>query len=129
RYRRVLQGTRDALLAVPAVRRDSLRGVDATGTRRRVQALAWMGWPCAEVACRVGTTGMSLATQMRTNRNRVSYAMAARVATVYDELWNQQGPSRISAAKARSLGYAPPLAWDDDTIGDPRAEPFGVPKY
>lgn len=122
RYRRVLPETRDALLAIPAVPALSMRGVDSAGTRRRVQALAWMGWPCAEVARRAGTTGRSLATLILPTR-RVSYALAAKVAAVYDELSGVRGPSNIAAAKARGMGFAPPAAWDEDTIDDPDSVP------
>src|SRR5882724_7519462 len=77
-HRRVLPETRDALLAIPAMPTSSHRGTDSAGSRRRVQALAWMGWPCAEVARRIGTTGPSLATLILPTR-RISYAMAAKV--------------------------------------------------
>lgn len=124
-YRRVLPETRDALLAVPAVPASSHRGMDSAGTRRRVQALAWMGWPCAEVARRIGSTGQSLATLILPTR-RISFAMAAKVSGVYDELSGIRGPSNISAAKARGLGFAPPAAWDEGTIDDPAARPQGI---
>lgn len=124
-HRRVLPETRDALLAVPLMPAASRRGVDSTGSRRRVQALAWMGWPCAEVARRIGSSRPSLATLILPSR-RISFAMAAKVAAVYDELSGTRGPSNISAAKARELGFAPPAAWDDETIDDPGARPQGV---
>lgn len=124
-YRRVLPETRDALLAIPVTPAVSHRGVDSAGSRRRIQALAWMGWPCAEVARRIGTTGPSLATLILPTR-RISFAMAAKVAAVYDELSGIRGPSNISASKARGLGFAPPAAWDEDAIDDPRARPQGL---
>lgn len=122
RTRHLLPETHDALLAVPLIPRGSHRGVDSTGTRRRVQALAWMGWPCAEVARRAGTTRQALATLMLPHR-RPSFALALRVAAVYEELCMRPGPSKVAAGKARGLGFAPPLAWDSDTIDDPDAEP------
>ncbi|HEY9370967.1 hypothetical protein [Streptomyces sp.] len=111
-----------ALLAVPLAPVDSHRGIDSTGTRRRVQALAWMGWPASEVARRAGTTVGTLQTLILPFR-RISVAMARRVAAVYDALWQTPGPSKIAAGKARSLGFVPPMAWDDDTIDDPAATP------
>lgn len=114
-----------ALLAVPLVARDSHRGVNSTGTRRRVQALAWMGWPCSEVARRAGIPETTLRTLILPSR-RISVAYAHRVAAVYEELSFRRGPSRISAGKARQLGFVPPLAWDEDTIDDPRARPHGI---
>lgn len=117
--------TVDRLLSVPLVPYYSHHGVDSTGTRRRVQALAWMGWPCREVAARAGTTERSLHTLIRPDR-RISAALAARVAAVYEELCMRPGPSRITASKARGRGHAPPLAWDEVDIDDPSARPRGV---
>lgn len=114
-----------ALLAVPLVPVDSHRGVDSCGIRRRVQALAWMGWPAGEIARRAGTTRASLATLTLPTR-RPSRALHRRVAAVYEQLCTVPGPSRIAAGRARGLGFAPPLAWDEDTIDDPAARPAGV---
>lgn len=117
--------TVDRLLSVPLVPYYSHHGVDSTGTRRRVQALAWLGWPAREVAARAGTTERSLHTLIRPDR-RPSAALAARVAAVYEELCMTPGPSRITASKARGSGHAPPLAWDDVDIEDPKARPRGA---
>lgn len=122
--RSVLPESESALLAVPLVPFDSQRSVDSAGTRRRVQALAWMGWPCSEVARRAGTTQRSLSTLIQPHR-RISFALARRVAAVYDELCMTFGPSKIAAAKARQLGFVPPLGWDDRSIDNPRSRPLG----
>ncbi|WP_329521196.1 hypothetical protein [Spirillospora sp. NBC_01491] len=120
--RHLLPESERALLAVPLEARDSQRSIDSTGTRRRVQALAWMGWPAREVAARAGTTQATLQTLILPNR-RISHALARRVAAVYDELCMTPGPSRIAAGKARAAGFAPPLAWPDDLIDAPTAAP------
>jgi hypothetical protein len=125
RYHRIQTPGFKALLAVPLVPRRSRRGVDSCGARRRVQALAWMGWPKATVAARTGIPVTTLRTLILPSR-RISFDYAARVAEVYDELSHLRGPSKISAGKARGDGFAPPLAWDDDTIDDPRARPAGI---
>lgn len=123
--RRLWMDRAAAILGVPLEPMASHRGVDSTGTRRRVQALAWMGWPCREVAARAGTTQSTLATLILPHRHP-SFALARRVADVYAELSATPGPSKVAAAKARAAGFAPPLAWDDDTIDDPAAQPnFG----
>ena len=96
--------------------------IDATGTRRRVQALAWMGWSRAEVARRAGVNPRTLRAQM--SLGRVSTRLAERIRVIYAELSWTRGPSAPAAAKARSLGLAPPAAWDD--IDDPLARPSGV---
>lgn len=125
RTRRILPESERGLLAVPLVPQDSHRGVNSAGTRRRVQALAWMGWPCRDVATRAGTTVPALRTLILPQR-RISFTLARRVAGVYDDLALTPGPSRPAASKARRLGFAPPMAWDDGRIDDPRARPCGV---
>lgn len=122
--RRLLAESEEALLSVPLVSAESHRGVDAAGTRRRVQALAWMGWPTSEVAIRAGTTRATLATEI--SRGRVSVRLSHRVSTVYADLSGRRGPSAVAAGKARQLGFAPPAAWDDGRIDDPRARPAGI---
>ena len=57
----------------------------------------------------------------------VAPATARAVEDLYDRAW--QGPRRPSTASRRravTAGWAPPLAWDDDTIDDPAASPAGV---
>ncbi|PRY35304.1 hypothetical protein CLV43_114222 [Umezawaea tangerina] len=100
-------------------------GIDPTGSRRRVQALAWMGWPAAEVAARAGTTKGTLQSELARKR-RISVSLAWRVAAVYDDLWDKPGPSAAASAAARAGGFAPPAAWDDDTIDNPAARPRGL---
>ena len=119
--RSVLPESERSLLAVPLAPFDSQRSVDSAGTRRRVQALAWMGWPCSEVADRAGIKACTLRTLILPSR-RISFTLARRVAAVYDELCMSFGPSKISAGKARQLGFIPPLGWDEDLIDLPDAE-------
>lgn len=112
--------TERALLALRLERSDSQRGVDPTGTVRRVRALAWMGWPCAEVARRAGCSARTLH-GLKYPGQRVSAGLAARVDAVFRELHMVAGPSNLTAGKARAAGWWPPLAWDD--IDDPGAVP------
>lgn len=122
--RRLLCESEAALLSVPLVRYESHRGVRAVGSRRRVQALAWMGWPCWMVEDRVGCARRTLTREL--SRGRISTRLAHRIADVYEELSGQRGPSRVAAGKARGLRFAPPAAWDEETIDDPHARPSGV---
>jgi hypothetical protein len=105
---------------VDAARRQ--RTFDSVGMRRRVQALARMGWPSTEIAARCGVTRSTLQMRIRQS-SRVSYALVQRVAALYEELSETRGPSKATAAKARQVGHAPPAAWDKCTIDDPGAEP------
>lgn len=104
--------------------------VDATGTRRRLQALATVGWSMRALALRCGKLADEFARVL--GRERVFAATARLVRDLYDELWDQAPPEtckgeRISARKARAGavrgGWAPPMAWDDDSIDNPDAAP------
>jgi hypothetical protein len=79
------------------------RPVDATGTRRRVQALA-----------------------RRLAGGQVPPDFADRVRRLYDQLWNVT-PVGLAAdrarAAARRFGWVSPLAWDDHEIDVPAATP------
>jgi DNA-binding CsgD family transcriptional regulator len=95
--------------------------IDATGTRRRVQALMRIGWTADLMAAELGVTGAAV--RAWTTTAKVRRSTAARVAALYDRWWNQPGPSVRTRSRARAAGWAPPLAWDDDRIDDRRARP------
>jgi len=102
--------------------------VDATGTLRRMRALACLGWSFQTTSERAGIgRGRDIAA-----RSTVTRASADAITAVYDELWSTPAPTatreeRIIAAKTRARalreGWAPPLAWDDDEIDKPDARP------
>src|SRR5205085_11515119 len=95
--------------------------IDPTGTVRRIRALAALGWPLDELGARLGMTGRNLARvplQARVHRDT-----AAKVAVLYNELSMTPGPSPRSRRLAKAKGWPPPLAWDDETIDDPKARP------
>ena len=107
--------------------------VDATGTTRRLQALVTLGWTVTALGRRLGKTSANMFTTI--DSPRVLEATRRRVAALYDELWNCPPVAitrheRTSATRAKRYaaahGWAPPLAWDDDTIDDPSATPQGV---
>jgi hypothetical protein len=93
--------------------------VDATGTRRRLQALAVIGWGTGQLAGQAGVTPTAVKQWM--HRGQVQPHTAARVADLYDRLWDKPGPSAKARAHAVKSGWAPPLAWDEGSIDDPQA--------
>jgi transcriptional regulator len=102
--------------------------VDTIGTRRRVQALMCLGWSQREQADRVGIDQRTFSAINTYDRIAASTARAVR--DLYDELSMTVAPSSQGSNYARTYakkrGYAPPLAWDDDSIDDPKARPdFG----
>jgi transcriptional regulator with XRE-family HTH domain len=101
--------------------RGAVLTIDGTGTNRRLQALAALGWSQSELASRLGFTFQNvsrLATEARVNRDT-----AAKVRALYDELSMTPGPSVRAQREAQRKGWPVPLAWDDDKIDDPAARP------
>jgi len=107
--------------------------IDATGTRRRLQALAALGWSGAKLAPYLGLDATGV-TRMFT-ADRILARKARAVAVLYDRLWTQPPPEgsqqdKAAATRARreaaARGWAPPMAWDDETIDDPAAGPEGA---
>lgn len=95
--------------------------VPAAGTRRRLQALAAIGWSSREVARRLGVTPQTL--RRLYGQTSVLTSTRDRVAALYDELSMTPGSNRTTVTWAVRRGWAPPLAWDDDRIDDPAAKP------
>lgn len=128
------RGTEQKILAVPAppalreIR--TLAAVDATGTHRRLKALMWLGWPSRVLAQRMGVHE-AWTSRSFSSRTRVTQAVEARVRVLYDGWWNVQpervgvdaGEAEDTRVYARVQGWHGPLAWDDDTIDDPKALP------
>lgn len=99
--------------------------VDATGTRRRLQALAALGWSWHNLAPMFGCTRGAVSLWVR--GRHVHAETRERVRAVYETLAGTAGPSAESRRRAVQRGWAPPQAWDD-TIDDPDATPnMGAP--
>ena len=102
-------------------RRDAY--TDATGSRRRLQALAVNGWPSRNLATRLGhkdpATIQNIANgQTPTIRLRTKDSIIG----LFDALWDQPGPNVRAANMAKAKGWLPALAWDDDLIDRPEYE-------
>lgn len=96
------------------------------GTSRRLRALCALGWPQAELARRISIPTCTISHLVRGDINCTSRRNATLVHDLYDRLSGTPGPSQWQRDRARKLGWAPPLAWDDDTIDNPDATPdFG----
>ncbi|MGW8679578.1 hypothetical protein ACWGNN_00665 [Streptomyces sp. NPDC055817] len=107
-----------------------LARVDATGTRRRLQALVANGWPQARLGQELGIKHHRLIwAQIRSDM--VAAETVRRTQALYGQLWNAApathgvAPRFIEEAKqlAGRNGWAPPAAWDDDYIDSPAATP------
>lgn len=122
------------ILALPATTATAARGalVDATGTRRRLQALATLGWTIDRLAAHAGLDRQPLDSALNGARRGVLARTAHAVADLYDQLWDTPPPAGTpyqdaaatrARARARAAGWLPPLTWDEDTIDDPAATP------
>lgn len=98
----------------------------ATGTRRRLEALMWLGWSQAHLGAELGVSRQRVS--IIRGEARVDASTARRVRDLYQRLWDQPGPEVRTANKARREGFAPPLAWDDEEIDDPSASPHLEPE-
>lgn len=105
--------------------------VDATGTRRRLQALARNGWWQNEIASRSGIS-RGLVSSIQNGQERVELHVQTAVSAIYDQLWcalppaettTQRHSQAVVATLATRRGWVPPLAWDDDEIDNPKARP------
>jgi len=106
--------------------------VDGTGTRRRIQALAVVGW---SIPVQAELLGLSRQSVQRITSGYGVYASTARaVSELYEKLWDQAPPEvstgeKISANRSRTeaarRGWAAPMDWDN--IDDPSEVPALVP--
>lgn len=94
------------------------------GTRRRLRALAAIGYSLEHLAKEFGVTVTPVHQWM--TRDHVAPETACRVRDVFERLQALPGPSNNAALRAKAKGWPPPMAWDEDTIDDPDAEPYDV---
>lgn len=112
---------------------DTARMVDATGAHRRLQALMSIGWSLARLELEADLRTWQLRKAFRNRRIRRETHDV--IAQVYRRFSHVTPPARTKGERisvnrtkgnARLNGYAVPAAWDDDTIDDPEAKPFGM---
>ena len=111
--------TRIASLTLNDVYARASGNVPSVGAVRRVQALMALGWRKADLDAE-GVPSGQLVTRSRDELNVEGWR---QVRDVYDRLSMTPGPSQTARDRAAARGYSPPLAWDDETIDDPRATP------
>lgn len=104
--------------------------IDPTGTIRRVQALATLGWTKRHIAAQTGTFTVSAIERLKTGKP-VTAALARAIRDAYlsvgEKPAEEHGINHSWAVRTRKRatanGWAPPTAWDGDTIDDPDAHP------
>lgn len=114
---------RDRILAFNPSPDDECPGywTDPTGTIRRLRALAVIGHPMRDAASELGLSYAAVRCITRGERDKVSRALAQKVAQLYATWSRKPGPSNVARGMARAKNWHGPLAWDD--IDDPAAQP------
>lgn len=109
----------------------SITGVDvkvsSLGVRRRLEALACMGWSCEAVAVRIGAHPRPVNRWRSGERAHVMRSTHDAIDRVFRELAYIPAPGRsgqVTRTVAKARGYVPAVAWDD--VDDPRERPKGV---
>lgn len=104
--------------------------IDATGTRRRIQALAAAGWSAKAIQGHIDSVTVGALEKLRI-RTKVTAGLARAVRDFYDQVSaktaEDYGVEPWLATRTRTYAtkhqWAGPEAWDPDTIDDPDAHP------
>lgn len=101
--------------------------VSVVGTRRRLQAMAALGYSLADVSGATGV-GAPLITNIRTGKNVSTSPETAKAIKEFYEII-EDTPAADSATSRRAVAFAlkykwaPPQAWTDRDIEDPSVGP------
>lgn len=125
RQTRIRRATLAQILAIQPAPPAPGKYVDATGTRRRIQALRALGYSARAIAEAAGTEEEHARLISSGAKPVVRHWFAQKINTVFAELHRAPAPAGRSATLARNYakaqGWAPPAAWDD--IDAPDAAP------
>lgn len=112
RYTTVTVRTHQSIMTLPPTPSKSC--VTPKGFRRRIEALACMSWGQEGVANEIGYTYRFVNHAYCTGKFSVKLGNA--LAEAYPRLASSVGPNAQAGKWAKAKGWAPPAAWDDDTI-------------
>ena len=99
----------------------------AVGTTRRLRALVAIGYTNQQLSELLGIGPSYVSKLTHNSRRQVNADTAQKVRALYDRLSMTPGPSVAARDRAHRKGWAVPLAWDDETIDNPDAEPNSAP--
>jgi hypothetical protein len=101
--------------------------LDATGSTRRAQALSYLGHSYATIAGAANTSHNRILSIANGRQPTIRRDLAERLEAAYRQLASVRPTANKYTSRtrnfARANGWAPPGAWDDDTIDDPTAAP------
>lgn len=99
------------------------RMLPAIGSIRRLHALLAAGHRCLDISAASGVEHSMISDLVNERLTATKRHVAERIDAGYRRLVNSTGTSARSKNRALRCGWAPPGAWDDDTIDDPNALP------
>lgn len=100
---------------------DDTAFIPLLGARRRVQALLRLGWNHATMRRHAGVDTSHI---VRGTYQSLTARKWRAIDNMYQQLCMTPGPSHITTNRARTAGFAPPLAWL--AIDNPDAHPSGM---
>lgn len=137
RVERIHRDTSAAILGVP-LPKAGFTGCDgivsALAAQRRIRALSARGFSLVAMAREFEASVFTVDSIRNGKRTRIRASMDHAIHAAYNRLWNADPleygvtPGGVTQARnwAASQEWPPPAAWDDDTIGDPKAKPKGM---
>lgn len=99
------------------------RSVLAVGATRRMRALVALGHPVRTIAETADIEYSTASYLLNGHPATIHYELTQRVDRAYRLLSETTGTHVRSLRRAQREAFAPPAAWDDDTIDDPQARP------
>lgn len=119
----VMRTTEQKILAVPLDVRVTLGDVPALGAIRRVRALYALGHFNREIAAEAGVSRDMVCALAAGQWPTLNVRRDEGIRRAYDRLSMSVGESWKTRRLAEREGWAPPLAWDDEAIDDPKGRP------
>lgn len=95
----------------------------ALGASRRARALYAIGHGRDSISAASGLSACTIGQIANSRYTLIDGRIDAAIRLAYRLLGDTPGPSQKAARRAASQQWAPPGAWDDDTIDDPTATP------
>jgi hypothetical protein len=125
--KQIRRTTAEKVLALKADSRVSAGQVPALGAVRRLRALYALGHPVWRIARGSGLHANSIAKIVSGRLATVAVHADDGIRRAYEGLSMQVGAPGKTLYRAQREGWAPPLAWDEDSIDDPAATPLVAP--
>lgn len=131
---RIEKARADAILALEFALADGAL-VPALGATRRLQALHALGWSQRLLAQQLDIEPKNFTRLIHEMGGSITVATDRRIRGLYERISMTPPPQNTSMEQASVTrakreaqlnGWAPPLAWDDDDLDDPKARPHGL---